>query len=56
MLVDQGVLQPGLDLMKGTPMTQTRGFFSVIQFCPELDGGEYANVGILFAVTAGWCA
>jgi hypothetical protein len=36
--------------MKGTPMTQTRGFFSVIQFCPDLDRGEYANVGIVLAV------
>ena len=35
--------------MKGTPMTQTRGFFSVIQFCPDLDRGEYANVGIILA-------
>ena len=31
-------------------MTQTRGFFSVIQFCPDLDRGEYANVGIVLAV------
>jgi len=31
-------------------MTPTRGFFSVIQFCPDLDRGEYANVGVVLAV------
>jgi hypothetical protein len=39
--------------MKGTPMTQTRGFFSVIQFCPDLDRGEYANVGVVLVVPQG---
>ncbi|MFZ5890015.1 MAG: DUF3037 domain-containing protein [Myxococcota bacterium] len=31
-------------------MTSTRGFFSVIQFCPDLDRGECANVGVVLAV------
>ena len=31
-------------------MTQMRGFFSVIQYCPDLDRGEYANVGIVLAI------
>jgi hypothetical protein len=31
-------------------MTATKGFFSVIQFCPDLDRGECANVGVVLAV------
>ena len=31
-------------------MTPARGFFSLIQFCPDLDRGEYANVGIVLVV------
>ena len=31
-------------------MTPTRGFFSVIQFCPDLERGECANVGVVLAV------
>lgn len=31
-------------------MTPTKGFFSVIQFCPDLDRGECANVGVVLAV------
>ncbi len=31
-------------------MTATRGFFSVVQFCPNLDRGEYVNVGVVLAV------
>jgi hypothetical protein len=34
-------------------MTTTRGFFSVIRFCPDLDRGEYANVGVVLAVPHG---
>jgi hypothetical protein len=36
--------------MKETPMAPTRGFFSVIQFCPDLDRGEFANVGVVLAI------
>ncbi len=28
----------------------TRGFFSVVQFCPDLDRGECANVGVVLVV------
>jgi len=31
-------------------MTPTKGFFSVIQFCPDLDRGECANVGVVLSV------
>jgi hypothetical protein len=31
-------------------MARARGFFSVIQFCPDLDRGECANVGVVVAV------
>src|SRR5260221_9191136 len=31
-------------------MVPTKGFFSVIQFCPDLDRGECANVGVVLAV------
>jgi len=31
-------------------MPATKGFFSVIQFCPDLDRGECANVGVVLAV------
>jgi len=31
-------------------MAPTRGFFSVVQFCPDLDRGECSNVGIVLAV------
>jgi hypothetical protein len=27
-----------------------RGFFSVVQFCPDLDRGECANVGVILVV------
>jgi hypothetical protein len=37
-------------MYEGNAMTPTRGFFSVIQFCPDLDRGEYANVGIVLVV------
>jgi hypothetical protein len=37
-------------MYEGSAMTPTRGFFSVIQFCPDLDRGEYANVGIVLVV------
>ncbi len=31
-------------------MAPTKGFFSVVQFCPDLDRGECANVGVVLAV------
>jgi len=31
-------------------MAPTKGFFSVLQFCPDLDRGECANVGVVLAV------
>ena len=31
-------------------MAPMRGFFSVIQFCPDLDRGECANVGVILMV------
>lgn len=31
-------------------MAATRGFFSVVQFCPDLDRGECANVGVVLVV------
>lgn len=31
-------------------MAATKGFFSIIQFCPDLDRGESANVGIALVV------
>jgi hypothetical protein len=31
-------------------MARTKGFFSVLQFCPDLDRGECANVGVVLIV------
>ena len=31
-------------------MTRTKGFFSIVQFCPDLDRGECANVGVVLVV------
>jgi hypothetical protein len=31
-------------------MPTTRGFFSIVQFCPDLDRGECANVGVVLVV------
>lgn len=31
-------------------MAATRGFFSIVQFCPDLDRAECANVGVLLVV------
>jgi hypothetical protein len=31
-------------------MARTKGFFSVVQFCPDLDRGECANVGVVLVV------
>jgi hypothetical protein len=33
-------------------MTPTKGFFSVIQFCPDLDRAECANVGVVLVAPA----
>lgn len=31
-------------------MATTKGFFSIIQHCPDLDRGESANVGVVLVV------
>ena len=31
-------------------MAETKGFFSIIQFCPDLDREETANVGVVLIV------
>ncbi len=31
-------------------MAETKGFFSIIQYCPDLDRGESANVGVVLVV------
>lgn len=31
-------------------MAPTEGFFSIVRYCPDLDRGEFANVGIVLVV------
>ncbi|HEY6728162.1 MAG TPA: DUF3037 domain-containing protein [Polyangiaceae bacterium] len=33
-------------------MASTKGFYSVVQFCPDRDRGEFANVGVVLVVPA----
>ncbi|AKT38397.1 DUF3037 domain-containing protein [Chondromyces crocatus] len=42
--------QDGLSDGQSTAMRLTRGFFSLLQFCPDLDRGECANVGVVLSL------
>jgi hypothetical protein len=37
-------------MYEGMAMAAMKGFFGVIQFCPDLDRGEYVNLGVVLAV------